>query len=354
MARDLAKLWRIYAETGPGEDAPIYRDIANAVAGDEDLLAVVRAAPPETHHPNHLLAAVQFLLLGGAQHPLAECYEAGDSGCSVEEFRRFVREHRAEILDVLAVRRVQTNEIGRTGVILAGLAHIARRAKAPLGLVDVGCSAGLNLLVDKCRVSYGPLVTGPLDSTIQLNCDLLGAEPPLGSGDIDIEWRIGLDRHPVDLDDEASLRWLRACVWVEQHDRIERLLAAISLHREHRPEIVAGDAVRDLADALGRAPDHVHLVVLTSWVAFYLTVDERLEFEGVLGAAERPVSWLSLEHPGVVPDIAATTSRSTDSVAPSVIACVSYGHEPAREFLGWAHPHGRWLDWRPAAKGASG
>jgi len=98
----LEELWRTYADTGPADDAPIYRAIAHSVAGDPELLAVAGAAPPETHHPNHLLAAVRFLMLGGLEHPLAVAYEDGDVGGAVVAFRAFVLEHRDEVLEVLA------------------------------------------------------------------------------------------------------------------------------------------------------------------------------------------------------------------------------------------------------------
>lgn len=348
MARDLAEMWRLYADTGAGADAPTYRAIAHMVAGDEALLDIVRETPPETHHPNHLFAAARFLMLGGLEHPLAAAYVSGslDDACSA--FRAFVTQHRTAVVDVLQTRRVQTNEVGRVGVIAPALAHARRRVDMPLGLVEVGASAGLNLLVDQCRVDYGEFSIGRPHSPLALRCDCAATPPPFSMGDLDISWRIGLDRSPIHPDDEADSRWLLACVWIDQPDRIERLAAALSMARASPSPLVAGDAVTGLASVVARVPDHLHLVVLTSWVAFYLSREQRVAFEEVLAHVGRPVTWISLEHPGVVRDLDLSQPPPDQLIAASVVAAVSFddGAAVAREVWAWAHPHGRWLDWR--------
>ena len=347
----LDALWRTYADTGPAEDAPTYRAIAHSVADDPDLLAVAAAAPPATHHPNHLLAAVRFLLLGGLDHPLADAYANGEIDRAVVQFRSFVFDHRDAILDVLAHRRVQTNEVGRSAVIAPALAWVAS-ARGPLGLLDVGTSAGLNLLVDRTRVQRIPAdETGAEPAAesdvLVLPCEVTGSPPPAEPPAYHLSWRLGLDRSPIDLDDEASTRWLVSCVWIDQHDRIERLAAAIELARRFPAPVRQGDAVASLPDTIAEAPADIHLVVLTTWVAFYLDGRERLAFTEALAGAGRPVTWLSLEHPGVV-DLPAPPTPREAQIVPSVLGAVSFpgdGRPPNREVLGWAHPHGRWLDW---------
>lgn len=344
---ELEELWRVYAETGAGPEAPTYRALAHAVAADPDLLEVAAAAPPATHHPNHLLGAVRFLLMGGLTHPLAQAYAGDDLDATIREFRAFVLEHRGQILDVLETRRVQTNEVGRVAVIAPALVHVASEVQQPIALLDVGTSAGLNLLVDRCRIDYGDFVAGPDDAGLGVTCELAGPLAPFGPADLDISWRMGLDRSPVDITDEASARWLRSCVWVDHPDRMERLALAIEQAQAHPAPIMAGDAVADLPPALHAAPGDAHLVVLTSWVAFYLSKEQRRAFEGVLRHAGRPLTWISLEHPGVV-DVPAPPTPPEHQVAPSAIGAVRFdgGTAVERTFLGWAHPHGRWLHWQ--------
>ncbi|MEJ7585876.1 MAG: DUF2332 family protein [Acidimicrobiales bacterium] len=59
--------------------------------------------------------------------------------------------------------------------------------------------------------------------------------------------RVGLDRTPIDVTDDESVRWLEACVFPDRLDRLHRLQAAVALVRPDPPRVEAGDAVADLA-----------------------------------------------------------------------------------------------------------
>jgi len=61
----LAELWRWFATEQFQGYSPLYQRIATAVALDDEVLGLVRDAPPEAHLPPALLAAVHYLLLDG-------------------------------------------------------------------------------------------------------------------------------------------------------------------------------------------------------------------------------------------------------------------------------------------------
>lgn len=342
------------ADRAYGGEAPTYRLLAEAIAGDAAILAIVAAAPPDRRTPNNLFAAVRFLLLGGVVHPLGETFAAiaggarGEDGDVVTQFADFVVGRRDEVLDAMAFRAIQTNEPGRCAHLAAGLALVQQR-HGPVALLDVGTSAGLTLQVDRCRVDFGPVAAGPIESPLQLSCRLLGnARPPVGAQPLAIGWRHGLDRDPIDLEDEPSRRWLQACVWIDHTARNDRLVDAIALARAHPVVITAGDAVDDLGAALAAVPSDLHLVVVTTWVVSYLDPDQRVAFDRSLARAGRPISWISLDHPSAVAGIERPDDTPDDRITPSVLGLVSYGGDGSerREFLAWAHHHGTWLDWR--------
>ena len=60
------------------------------------------------------------------------------------------------------------------------------------------------------------------------------------------------------------------------------------------------------------------------------------------------MSWFSLDHPSVVEGIVRPDDTPDDRITPSVLALVTWSATApiAGEFLGWAHHHGTWLDWR--------
>ena len=55
--------------------ARTYPAICRAVADDDDVLSLLDGAPLPQRRPLLLLAAVHFLLLSGAEHPLAAFYD---------------------------------------------------------------------------------------------------------------------------------------------------------------------------------------------------------------------------------------------------------------------------------------
>jgi hypothetical protein len=130
----------------------LYAQISSAVAGDREVLASVRAAPRAAHLPPALLAGVHDLVLQGADHPLADVYAGRSDADPAALFLDFVRTHREEIGAILAVRHIQTNECGRSAVISPGLSWLASQPEGPYALIDVGASAGLNLLCERFRL----------------------------------------------------------------------------------------------------------------------------------------------------------------------------------------------------------
>ena len=62
----------------------------------------------------------------------------------------------------------QTNEVARSGVLMPGLMAIAAATGLPLRLFELGCSAGLNLNLDRFGYDLGGVVVGNQSSPVQL------------------------------------------------------------------------------------------------------------------------------------------------------------------------------------------
>ncbi len=326
---DPALVWEQFAERECRGYSPLYERICHAVARDDELLGLTVVGPPSARQPNVLLAAVHYLLLGGLDHPLADVYAGRSTADPAPLFREVCLAHRDEVLELLATRRTQTNECGRSAVIVAGLAWVAGRVGEPLALLDVGASAGLNLLCDRYRIDYGAAgVTGPPDSSVRIECRVLRGHPPIGARSLALAERIGLDRAPVDLHDPDAARWLLACVWPDT-GRLERTAAAIALARHANPRVVAGDAIEDVTSALDLLPSHATPCVTTTWMLAYLTREQRDAFvEQLVGfAARRPLVWISAEAPGVVECIETGEPPAHDPTTPSALGAVRFDQD---------------------------
>jgi hypothetical protein len=147
---DLADLWRWFADGIMVGYCPLYDEIARSVAEDRDLLSLQHAARPHAHLPPMFLAAAHYLLLDGVEHRLADVYSGRSSAPPGPLFHDLCLGHSEDLLEVLNTRTVQTNEVGRSA--LFGPALTSAAGGEVVQLVDVGCSAGLNMLCDSYRL----------------------------------------------------------------------------------------------------------------------------------------------------------------------------------------------------------
>jgi hypothetical protein len=330
--------------------APLYHRLSSGIAADPALAGLLVLAPPRQRQPVLFLACVHFLLLGRAAGDetaaaLAAHYPdlvpEPDDGDPLPALRAFCAAHADELAELLATRATQTNEIGRAALLLPVFGLLAAEV-GPLAHVDVGTSAGLNLLLDRFHYTYEPGGDVGPPSTVELTCSTRGPVPiPLGTPRVTS--RVGLDRAPVDVRDDDAARWLVACVWPDQADRLERLRAAIELARACPLDLRTGDAVTDTAALVDAAP--VHPVVTTTWVMSYLAPDERRRFVAALDACgrRRDVSWVYAESPVLVPDLPRSDGRTSTTAL--VLVRWRRGKRKALH-LAQAHPHGYWLQWR--------
>ena len=299
--------------------------------------------------PNVLLAAAHDLVLRGVDHPLAAIYAGEDVTTDAgAAFCDLVFEHADEVAATLEVRRTNTNECGRSAVLVPALRWITGVVGEPIVLLDGGCSAGLNLHLDRYHLDYGVAgTTGPDDSPVRVDC-IVSGDAPIAATAPQIAARIGLDRSPVDLENEDDVRWQLACVWPDT-GRLARTRAAIELARASSVDVVAGDLIDDLAPTVARLPSGPPLCVVTSWVLAYVPGRDRPRFVAALAALshDRPVAWLSAEGPGVVRELPAPAADPTGDIVASVVGVVRFegGEQVATDVLGTCHPHGSRLDW---------
>lgn len=348
---ELSRRFRDFGSSSTHSRAPLYSTIATAMADDTDVVRLLQAAPEPQQIPVLLFASVHHLLLGGQGLRLASHYPnlsaAPVDDDPVGAFREFVLGHAEELTELISTRHTQTNEVGRCAQFLPPFGLLAAEV-GTLAHVDVGASAGLNLLLPRYSFDFDPGGRVGRESTVHLRCETRG-NVPVPTEMPHIAASIGLDLMPIDVRDDEEVRWLEACVWPDQADRFARLVAAIELARAAPPDVRRGDAVADLAASVEEAAIHGHPVVTNSWVLNYLPYGARLDFVAALDriGAAMDMSWVIAEAPGQTVGLPVPTTDPPEEI--TVVTLVRWRNgERTVQRLGTTHPHGYWFRWEPA------
>lgn len=293
--------------------SPLYAGLLDRLA--EDVAAGGPTARVLADHPVLDLdpgeAAVALRLLGGV-HALVLQRRAGrlalwwptvggtwDVDPGAAAVLDLLDEQRDEVRPWLD-RPPQTNEVGRAAALLGGLLHLPDELRLPVRLVEVGASAGLNLLADRFAVleAAGSVLQGDPGSEVRLAGAWQGRSPRPWPG-LRFEDPVGGDLDPVDVSTAAGRLTLSAYVWPDQAARWERLRAALALAAEHPPDVRRVGAA-DLLDDLELREGCV-TVVWHSVVRQYLAaeervrVDRRLEALGSAATTRAPFAHLAME-----------------------------------------------------------
>ena len=352
---------------------PLYVAICQAIADTPELLALMSLAPPTQARVNLLLAAIHERVLAGEPHELAGYFPSVGGARLPDEglpgvLLDFVRGQRPAIEAHLRHSKTQTNEIGRCAVLWPALQHIARlRGCEALNLIDFGCSAGLNLGVERYHYHYhypdqglGPghspgfsLGAAASPGVPVIDSDWLGDAPPPPTHAWHLEQRLGLDLSPIDVRDEAALRWLQACLWPHDRERALRLQQAVALSHGHEPELRQSTHALDLlAERLAHDPAWAagQPVLFNSWVLYYFEPAALAEHRARVAELilRHGLVWLSAESPsqcppGLLP--APLLQGMREDAATLWTLQWAQGGQLRQHALAWSHPHGRWVQW---------
>ncbi|WP_374688841.1 DUF2332 domain-containing protein [Promineifilum sp.] len=278
------------------------------------------------------------------------------NGAFAAALREAILARRAALTPFIQQATVQTNETARGLVWLLPIAHLGWPA---VHLVELGASAGLNLVAE--RRAYR-LVDEAEPSRTLLELGAMGESPFVTA--VRGEWtgathflkwvapqvlsRTGGDLHPFHLNTEEDERTLAAFVWGDQPARLARLRQGIAaLHAvEATTAPVRLFPLRlpdELPDFLVRhaPPADAPVVIYNTVVTMYLPERGAALREMVGRWAEghaAPVLWLQWElspegeHPPEKDWLAWTADLWQDG-----------RHRQRR--LGWIHPHGGALEW---------
>jgi hypothetical protein len=338
----LSTIFRRFAEIECHGSSELYERLSLSVSEDPELLELAANARVGQPVPNLFFAAVHSLLLSGEKHRLSRFYTSISDDANVvddsyPDFRDFCLTHRDSVSELLQTKLVQTNVVERCSSLLPAFGSVAERAgEFPMSLIEVGTSAGLNLFWDKYSYNYGNgLTSGNPDAPVRLQSQLKGnLIPQVPKAFPEIVSRVGLDLNTIDVNDDNAVGWLRALVWPEHKKRVENLYGAIQVVRQNPPDMIEGDALQTLPDALAHTPQDSTICLFHSHTLNQFTPDARQEFYELIAEAsnQRDIYVISIE--GV-----------SGSGSALELRVFRQGELSDRTHIGNCDAHGRWLEW---------
>ncbi|WP_028583343.1 DUF2332 domain-containing protein [Desulfogranum mediterraneum] len=319
--------------------------------------------------PMLLMAGVHRLVLAGRPEAGALAgffptaggrFSAGGDGAELESlFSRTILDAAEELTRFISTATVQTNETGR------GLCWLVPLASLPweqVRLVELGASAGLNLLADQRHYQLRDIRSGQTFAALgrgqapqfQVACssapgNWVGQErlPQISS-------RLGCDLAPWPLSSREDELSLAAFIWGDQVERLARLEEGIQAFRRFQGRqgglrVLPADLPRELTPFLEEqlpAEPSCPVVLYASYLSRYLA-DKGASLRPLIaawaGKHATEVLWLQL-------DIAPAGPAGLRPPQLGWLLWQADLWQQGRHHhwdLGWCHPHGSTVWWLP-------
>lgn len=347
------------AETGPravrtafanqvvycrANDAPITARIVAALAalldkpatGFARRIADWQGAPLADALPLRAAGGIHALHLAGIAHELAPIYADSEDINDAAIVAGVIHRHEAALLPWLD-GPPQTNEAGRSSNFIAAMLWLTEQGLPPLfDCLEIGSSAGINLMIDRYHYDLAGVQVGPQPGVMAFTPEWRGNHPPQHK--IAFAGLKGCDVAPVDLTDPVQALRLKAYVWPEHHIRFARIEAAIAAAEAQKPDLVQGNAADFIEAELAKPQTKdTTRVLMHSIVWQYVPADQQarvtaaMEAAGARATAERPLAWIALE------------ANRTIHLHELVVR--HWPGDGAPKMLGRAHAHGAWVEW---------
>jgi len=294
-----------------------------------------QGAPLADALPLRVAGGLHALHLSGVVPALAPIY-AGEAADDAAIIAQVIAANEAALLPWLD-GPPQTNEAGRSANFIAAMLWLADCGlPARFDCLEIGSSAGINLMLDRYAYDLKGVRVGPEASVMAFAPEWHGAPPPART--IAIASARGCDVAPVDLTDPAQALRLKAYIWPELTVRFERMDAAIRAAVERKPDLVQATAA-DFVEAELAKPLEAGTtrMLMHSIVWQYVPADQRarvsaaMDAAGARATAERPLAWVQVE---------------ADRTVHRHKLTVRYWPGGAEEVqLAWSHPHGADVEW---------
>ncbi|MEI2354927.1 DUF2332 domain-containing protein [Mesobacillus zeae] len=334
----LSETFRNFAEIECKGSSPLYERLSIDISADREMLQFASSARRGQPVPNLLFGSVHFLLQKGSESPLREYFGSltenprTPDGQAFHHFKQFCMKNEGDVRTILQTKLVQTNEVRRCSYLFPIFCYIQSLIDQPLALIEIGTSAGFQLLFDQYKYSYDCGETyGNPSSNVMITSEIKGeGRPILGMSTPQVASRIGVDLRVNDFSSDEDELWLESLIWPEHQERRKLFKQAAKIVQEHELKLIEGNGVELLLEISREVPKDEALCV------FHTHVANQMSLKSKIGLLET-VSEIGKER-----DI----FHIYNNIQDRNLHLDSYisGKEVART-IGKTDGHGRWFTW---------
>ncbi len=283
MNIQLKQRFKQFAKNECENSSRLYEYLSLKIAEDEEIHDLCTFALDCQPIPNLLLGSIHYLLLNGNHHPLKEFYPSlVETPNKLEDsypyFQDFCKKFRNEIIQLIQTKIVQTNEVRRCAYLYPCFSYIYQKVNKPISLIEIGTSAGLQLLWDQYKYSYSTSETiyGNIKSDVLINSEVKGKgliNLPLLDKVPPVVDRYGIDLHVNDLSNEEDYLWLKALIWPEHFERRELFEKVVISMKENEINLIEADGIKILSEVVKQLSNDSILCIFHTHVANQIPVE---------------------------------------------------------------------------------
>jgi len=283
--------------------ADLLLELEDIIAQSTDLALIeVFSSWPGTPRDDAIalrfIAALNYLVITNADSKLCAIFPPTlslEGSARTNALADSIERHQNFIIDYIR-SPPQTNEVGRSIVLLGGFLELAKRFGSALDIFEIGASAGLNMSFDKYFYQCPAWRWGDPKSGVHLKPNWQGNPPPLGP--VNIHQRKACDISPINADTEKNR--LLSYVWPDQIERAQRIQRAIDYATISEPQIDAIEASEWLLERSQETPQRPR-VFYHSIIWQYFTKQQQQAFSTTMEKMGREATestaliWMRLE-----------------------------------------------------------
>ena len=327
--------------------SPLYSTLYASMQQDQEMLALLDAVREDQPPPVTFFMVVNYLVFSHLEHPFALSYpylckqRPYPLSEAYSHFKDFCQVHHEELQALLPDAILQTNEVARCSNLLPAFNVVSSlENRRPLAFIELGASAGLNLLWPHYEYHYRNEQTcfSLGSSPVKLDCKLRGSHSPQFFSEIPpIASCSGIELKPLDYNTDEGRRWLKAAIWPEELDRYQHLDAAITLARKIPPMLFTGDASELLPELLTSIPTDQTVCL---WHSYALnqgpaSVRECIEQQIIAASDSRSIYRISLE----------SNPAKSGELSALELSTYKSGALQHQEILAHCSVHGEYMEW---------